>query len=481
MFVLFSGVALAQTPNTYAYEADISIKATDGVSSFATSLSGLGDIDGDGYSDLLVADSETGGFSGFNGVVRVYFGPYAMTRPSFIYFGTNHAELGKSIATGGDYNGDGAPDFIIGAPGANGGNGFALMYSGVDGALLDFWVGDQPTGLVSRVAFLGDVDGMPGDEAMISSGTLNETGSPETFVQSNEQQDPLFVFPGAYVAKAGRINIQDEIPDIAIGLHNASHGADEHAGHILYRKGDNGSLIQPDDVIGPFGDAGESLGGVIRFMGDVDNDGFGDIAASGVAFDLNRGRVRLISGAGPDHPTIRSIDGESEEDLFGYSIANIGDFDGDGVDDFAVGAPGTDHMLFGVQFINAGRVYLYSGATGVLLQTFTGNSSFDQFGKAVSAAGDFNGDGMLDLAVSAPGSGSPVDGTGIVYIFFLSHTSPADLNRDNIVNGDDLAMLLATWGSQCNLPSAPACPADITNDGVVNGADLAMLLTNWGT
>lgn len=104
--------------------------------------------------------------------------------------------------------------------------------------------------------------------------------------------------------------------------------------------------------------------------------------------------------------TIRTINGESAGDQFGWLMENLGDLDADGVDDFAVTAPANDDGG-----ADAGKVYVYSGATGSLVRSVTGTAG-ERFGAGVDLAGDINGDGTGDLIVGAPGGAT---GRAVIY------------------------------------------------------------------
>ncbi len=105
-----------------------------------------------------------------------------------------------------------------------------------------------------------------------------------------------------------------------------------------------------------------------------------------------------------DHPfvepvkIVREWDGEGANDQFGWIARNIGDVDGDGVNDVVTSAPGvkTDGP-------NAGRVYVYSTKSGRLLWTADGHAG-DRLGTGIEAAGDTNGDGVPDVVAGAPGA-----------------------------------------------------------------------------
>jgi predicted lipoprotein with Yx(FWY)xxD motif len=91
-------------------------------------------------------------------------------------------------------------------------------------------------------------------------------------------------------------------------------------------------------------------------------------------------------------------------------------------------------------------------------------------------AGDFNGDGVIDVAMSAEIDNGNWSYTGVVIITGTSDSPqmPGDLNGDGTVGAEDLAILLGSWGP-CD-----GCPADLNGDGIVDAFDLAQLLGNWG-
>ena len=159
-------------------------------------------------------------------------------------------------------------------------------------------------------------------------------------------------------------------------------------------------LLAQETLLTTQGDvAGDRFGYALAGTLDIDGDGLGDFVVGAPFNDQNRGdagQVRVHSGA--DGSLLLTLLGETPGDLFGTSVTGLGDLDGDGRDDLAVGAHAKD-----ANGIDSGAVYVFSGATGAQLFRFLGGVAGDQFGYAVAAAGDVNGDGTPDLLIGSRG------------------------------------------------------------------------------
>lgn len=148
--------------------------------------------------------------------------------------------------------------------------------------------------------------------------------------------------------------------------------------------------------------AGGTYGFAVSQLTDIDRDGAQDaiIGAAGYrdAANVVRGRAEVRSGR--TGRVIYDLVG-APDDVLGYSVADAGDVNRDGVHDIVVGATG-ERQLLCTAAPRAGRIYVYSGRDGRVLLTVAGEADGDQFGAAVGAAGDVDRDGRPDLVVGAP-------------------------------------------------------------------------------
>lgn len=188
----------------------------------------------------------------------------------------------------------------------------------------------------------------------------------------------------------------DSIPDLAIGSPGHDGGAGAGQGRIDVFDGATGTSLF--SVVGAA--AGDNFGAAVGLGGDVDNDGSNDVAVgaplANPGLGLEQGQVTIYSGA--TGLAIWTLDGSTAGDRFGASVAIIGDIDGDGRSEFAVGAP----LFDGTAGADCGRVTIHSGATGNALFTLEGTGAGALYGSSVAGLGDTDGDGTNDVGVGAP-------------------------------------------------------------------------------
>jgi hypothetical protein len=357
-----------------------------------------GDFDGDGLEDLAIgAPGEAPGADPRSGAVFIYQGTAGGLKASSKIdqsgLGTNETDdrFGATLAAA-DFNGDGFSDLAVGAPGEELGAG-------------------TPTGVV--FLFLGTPNGLQPQRV------IDQTG-----LGVNEAGDKF-----AHALSAGDYN-GDGKADLAVGAPGEAPGPDERAGVVFIFRGTELGL-KTDRVIDQTGlgtNEYDDLFGYALASGDLDDDGRDDlvVGAPGEApgVDPKSGAVFVFRGTakGLDKRQILTQDdlGHNEAgDHYGHALT-IGDYNGDGRGELAVGAPG---KMVGSN-PDAGTVYLYRGDKKNLvpLQTITqsgigANEAYDRFGSSL-ASGNFVGDYRQDLAVGAPGEAAGAESpSGGVYLF----------------------------------------------------------------
>jgi MYXO-CTERM domain-containing protein len=200
------------------------------------------------------------------------------------------------------------------------------------------------------------------------------------------------------------------------------------------------------------GSGASNYGTSVSMVGDLNFDGFDDVAVSAPAYSTNTGRVYIYHGAiaGLSTSAALTLTGASTQLYFGRSVAGAGDVNGDGFDDLIVGADGVSS--------STGAAYLYHGSStglsSLAAATLTGVSAAGQFGAAVSSAGDVNGDGFSDVVVGALAADSP-NNVGAAYVYHGAYTGLSTT----------AARILGGAGSGASFGADVAAAGDVNQDG----------------
>ena len=211
----------------------------------------------------------------------------------------------------------------------------------------------------------------------------------------------------------------DGLSDVLVGSYNGSQA-------YLCLGSSNFGPTAPDVV---FSSAVAGFGRGVAYIGDIDHDGHEDLAIANTATNvvyIYRGRDRTtnpwpLTMADTDADFTITADSSYAASLFGSSMTRLGDFDGDGVDDFAIGSPNYGPTTF------AGRVTVILGASGFTSVslgstsraiTISGTAIVGQLGTRVLGVGPFySPTGTTELIVSAPGFTGFASSTGAIYAF----------------------------------------------------------------
>jgi hypothetical protein len=363
-----------------------------------------GDLNGDLHPELLIGASANGqtGATAFASVITVATGDfvYSMVNPQ------GGSLLGRHVDLAGDVNGDGTDDWVLasneGVSVFDGTDGshlqsidsneppFSLFSLGVadvagpgdvnDDGVLDFALGNPSSGGTfldwdGRVALLSGLDG-----ALLSS--LDGSAGAELGV--------------AMEAVADRNG--DGVEDLFVTAPGTEIGGNTDAGQVLILSGADLSLLGTLEGAGQLdGRFGVSL----SCDADLNGDGVPEVAVGSHEDSLgsfNAGRVVVYDGA--THAVMHTFDGHLDSDYLKGEL--VGDGDGDGVPDVLTSEPG--YQVPG-ENTTRGRVRLWSGATGFLLWSVNGPSDQGMFGLAFGATGDVNGDGHQDVAAMEGANG----------------------------------------------------------------------------
>jgi predicted lipoprotein with Yx(FWY)xxD motif len=384
---------------------------------FGTSVHGAGDVNRDGFPDVIVgapSDSRARGFvqvlSGKDGIVLHTFSGDAI-----------NDQFGAAVGGAGDVDKDGYADILVGAPlddnkGAQ--SGMVRVFSGRTGNILFTRDGDAAGDYLGQsVSGAGDVN-KDGHADFIAGAAININGSQKGYarVYSGKDGSTLYTFRGdsagdrfgTAVSGAGDLN-KDGYDDILVGAPSDDNKGSQ-SGMARAFSGKDGKILFSVDG----GAAGDEFGVSLDGAGDVDNDTFPDLIVGAWKADNqamnNAGSARVVSGK--DGSTLYTFLGDSASDLFGVSVAGGSDLDGDGRPDLLVGAHFDDDN--GAQ---SGSARAFSGKDGKTLFTIFGDKASDQFGFSVSDVGDLNGDGFAEIIVGAPeADSSPINNDGLARI-----------------------------------------------------------------
>ncbi len=415
-------------------------------SGFGSSMAVVGDIDGDGASDLLIGayDSQV--------KYDAPLGPAEHQGRAFVFSGKSgqllftldapermpYAAFGFAVAGAGDVNKDGTPDLLIGAFGYGGsgaadqlgygGTGRAFIFSGKDGKLLHSLRAPQPQiggGFGWSVSSLSDLTGDGAPEVLV--GAFAQDGEGKAFLFDGNTGKLLRTLAppeplngGAFgwsVANAGDLD-KDGVADILVGAPYSTIGKVAVQGRAYAFSGKDGKvLLTLDD---PHPSAGAVFGWRVVSAGDVNKDGVPDVLVSAPYKDVggnpSQGVVYVLNGA--DGKLLFTLDDPAPKPYagFGYSLIQGADFDEDGAPEIVVAAPFQTVDVDQVE----GEVFVFNGQDGRHLITFDDPYPHQgaSFGYALASPGDISGDKIPDFAFGAAGQ-SIMDkvAAGRVFVF----------------------------------------------------------------
>ncbi len=338
------------------------VSGSVGGDEFGANLRGVGDLNNDGFEDFAVGVPGQDALGSEAGQVHVFFGQsqnFKETPDIILDAGNGGDHFGATVAGIGRFNSDVYDDLAVGAPDSDaGGSGSGRVYL--------YFGGPSTTSLTTGPVLSGQQGGDHFGSALDGGFDFNNDGRMDLAVGSPDHPS---------------VGLQSGEVRIYFGASSVTPG---------------GNVILPGEQ------AQDWFGAAVRRAGDVNQDGFDDLVVGAPQpFAANAGRAYVILGRGDQSLPIRlTLNGEFGGDRFGTAVAGGGDLDDDGFDDVAVGAPRQDAGK-----TQNGAIYIFRGGNPMNTQSDAkvgGRESGDELGSSVSISGDWNKDGRSDLLGGAP-------------------------------------------------------------------------------
>ncbi len=370
-----------------------------------------GDLNGDGSPEFLVGAPQDGNaFFASEGRVELRDGSSGSVLASWSGV-TDGDGFGTAVDGGHDVDLDGVPDIAVGAPFFSGTGiqaaGRVTLISGATYTVLGEIAGTATLHSLGRtIALVGDLDGDGRSEVMAgSSEALNGRGLVRVYRYTGGGMVQLYQFVGGIGGARLGISLDgisdvnaDGVPDLLVGS--------AFDGYYIY-SGADGSELRHTYV-----PSEATLGTAVCALDDLNGDGVEEIVAGAVQGDIfNPGSGKVYVKSGLTDATLFTVAGAAGGDRFGMKVADAGDWNADGKNDFLV----TSDPNNGPNFVT-----LHSGVDGTLLSTFQPDAATDNIGTALAGLGDLDGDNKVEILLGAPEYTQAFNKQGLARIY----TSP---------------------------------------------------------
>lgn len=416
---------------------------------YGASVASAGDVNHDGYDDIIVGSPHYSNGQHFEGRAYMYLGSASgiSLSPSWTYESNlTDCEIGWSVASAGDVNGDGYDEVMVAsefcsAPGDpdNYRRGKVYLFYGSasgPGTTPDWeLIGEgYEESLGWSIASAGDVNGDSYDDVIIGApwasypeghegrayvfyGSISGLASTADWIEESDWDWSGF---GSSVASAGDVN-GDGYGDVVIGQDHVS-SPENVEGRVYVYLGSTSGLENEPAWIYENNHEDTNLGESVAGAGDVNGDGYADVIVGGFHYknpDEREGVVYLFFGSasGPSLLPDWVAEGNQAYAELGQPVASAGDVNQDGFDDVLVGAPWyTRTQDF------EGQAFLYYGSESGLrtdiLHTYAGGQDYANLGYSTASAGDVNGDGAADIILGAQNFDHGQNNEGCAVVFY---------------------------------------------------------------
>lgn len=464
----------------------------------------VGDVNGDGYDDIVIGAWKGFYGSGPPGEAYLVFGDgsnlsrdMSLADADASFVGEYDGRVGRSVAGPGDVNGDGYDDILLGDfnhdhPANKMGKTY-LIFGKPSG-----WRMDTPV-TESDASFIGEHEDDESGWSIAGAGDVNRDGYDDFLIgaRSSEESAPYagqtylilgkasgwsnnvslsdadasfrglkYESTAGSVAGAGDVN-GDGYPDLIIGARGCQNAAGENiGGAYLVFGGDSGWSVDFNlsraNASFLAEDSSDWAGSCVAGAGDVNGDGYDDIiiGAEDAYWNLmNPGKVYLVLGKATGWRKYESLAnsdasfiGENDDSNTGFSVAGLGDVNHDGYDDFVIGAPfyNDGRNRVGQSYLILGRPNGWERDTSLanVDASFLGENDGDRAGAAVAGGGDVNGDGLNDVLIGASNNNDGGQQAGKTYLVYGRYTPPRiqlDSTPGSATTGDAFTFNVTTY------------------------------------
>ncbi|MFQ5416993.1 MAG: integrin alpha [Myxococcota bacterium] len=382
--------------------ADTQLESDQASALLGTSVAGAGDVNGDGYADVIVGALQYDAGESNEGAAFVFLGSASgiadgdpTTAATQLESDQAGGYLGNSVAGAGDVNGDGYADVIVGA------------------RYYDAGESDEGAAFV----FLGGASGIADGDPITAAAQL--------------ESDQANAYLGHSVAGAGDVD-GDGYADVIVGA-NQYDGGESNEGAAFVFLGSASGIFDGDPTTAATqlesNQASANLGTSVGGAGDVNGDGYADVIAGARYYDAgesNEGAAFVFlggaSGIADGDPITAAAQLESDQAnaYLGHSVAGAGDVDGDGYADVIVGANQYDggESNEGAAFVFLGSASgIFDGDPTTAATQLESNQASANLGTSVGGAGDVNGDGYADVIAGARYYDAGESNEGAAFVF----------------------------------------------------------------
>jgi len=411
---------------------------------FGISVSTAGDVNGDGYDDVIIGAHRFSGELVNQGKAYLFYGSAVglNSEPAWTAVGTSEKRyFGWNVSNAGDINNDGFSDVLIVSsldyPGEYTFGAIYAYYGSASGlSSVPDWTNFNYSEF-TIAAGAGDINGDGYDDIILSRpkvgphfmGIVYLYYGSASGLEINQAWSFIATSAGRGLSSAGDVN-GDGYGDIIISAYYEPPIMGYTDKSILFLGSAEGFSQSPS--WSKSNCYGESVSG----GGDINGDGYDDVIIGDGRCSPGAVYIHYGSVGGISADADRTISGSDPNARFGSSVSNTGDINADGYSDIIIGARND---------LDTGKAFVYygsdSGPVENSVEVFQSDQINDQFGADVSSAGDVNNDGFSDVMIGAPSYSNGESGEGRVLVYYGSAnlTPPVIINLSPHQNAIDVS------------------------------------------